>query len=1096
MKYPCRSLLAVLFVIVASSSLSDATTRKQPRHFEAALLGSPFGVTYSEDGRKLALDPFLLDIFETDGDLTDVQLHLFQDVTNQFLTVALNERFMPNYEIGIVNTTVIEQSRTVLEGTSRRRDLSKRARIVQESAYGSLETAQDVDVYYLRQRKEAVGTIGSTLKVTLDVTFDRLPSPDATQTDEAVKSIMKDLSVLQGNISSFELFPSVFMIHRRELFTLSPSGIPTATPVATPTSPILSPTLSPIASTTPYPAGTPTTAPVDKPILSPTLNKPTITTLSPVGTPTTSPVSTPTTAPDRIPTTAPAGIPTTAPVGTTTKAPVDKPILSPIFDRPTDSTLSPLGTITISPVVTSSSPTLLPFVQPTKTPVVNPTSQTMSPVGTPTLSPAGSPTIQTLSPVSSPTTSPTGNVPSLPTSSNTDSILTPGDKDSTPSNSDSKIGIISGSIVGAAVLVLLAAFFVLHNRRQDDDGDESKDIFLHVNSDVESSMPSTSSSQKEHELTVTAATTASPSPAGSNGKSAADSIFSGLSDCEMESLCSPRHRSIMSKKSLSSQTTVQASGNGPSTTPTSQVATPTSLQMVGSLFAFEEVSLEDESSSSSSPNDSKLHEGNNLIQSPAATTTATTPLSTCHRNRQSTPRTDMAIVNGQTPVTPTSPYLHPKTPVTDAAVDMSLNMMEKADNGTTGTVVRELVFERSDAIEMALLQPEPLSTTAITTTATTTTTLQEHQHDAIDAIVDLFVPMATPQGTKKQSSAVVLPSPQRQKYQALLQMTPLLGWRKRMKKLSPREENDKDDDDDNHELVVVNEGEQQDQGAFPTLSPDHGTTATTANSRRHAGYDEGTGDGAAEYQNGAMHPLDWSNKGDSSVSDSTVSSHREALKARKFMFAHQQEQGQQQQQGKVLKEPSGDFVSPTSNMSTLSGHSHGSNASSSSSQVSASRQLIQDLVWLEQKIASEKAMSSGALSADPTSRSVIEAMDSLSYVSGDQVISPSSNEGSTTNNSSSNNPTNTTILQSIVCRDCFAPPGKLQIVLRSTKDGPSVHTVKPGSSLEGHLFPGDLIIAVDNVDTRTYTADAVMKMMATKHSCERKITVLHFDETV
>jgi C-terminal processing protease CtpA/Prc len=69
----------------------------------------------------------------------------------------------------------------------------------------------------------------------------------------------------------------------------------------------------------------------------------------------------------------------------------------------------------------------------------------------------------------------------------------------------------------------------------------------------------------------------------------------------------------------------------------------------------------------------------------------------------------------------------------------------------------------------------------------------------------------------------------------------------------------------------------------------------------------------------------------------------------------------------------------------------------------------------------------------------------------------------------------------------------LNIVIHSTKDGPAVHTVKPGSSLEGHLFPGNLIIAVDNVDTRTFTAEQVMKMMAAKSGFERKITVLHFE---
>ena len=66
-------------------------------------------------------------------------------------------------------------------------------------------------------------------------------------------------------------------------------------------------------------------------------------------------------------------------------------------------------------------------------------------------------------------------------------------------------------------------------------------------------------------------------------------------------------------------------------------------------------------------------------------------------------------------------------------------------------------------------------------------------------------------------------------------------------------------------------------------------------------------------------------------------------------------------------------------------------------------------------------------------------------------------------------------------------------MIHSTKDGPAIHTVKKDSSLEGHVFPGDLIISVDNVDTRSYTAEQVMKMMTARTKYERKITVLHFD---
>jgi len=182
--------------------------------------------------------------------------------------------------------------------------------------------------------------------------------------------------------------------------------------------------------------------------------------------------------------------------------------------------------------------------------------------------------------------------------------------------------------------------------------------------------------------------------------------------------------------------------------------------------------------------------------------------------------------------------------------------------------------------------------------------------------------------------------------------------------------------------------------------------------------------------------------------------------------------------------------SGSSRMSCLSGMTTPESRESKGSEVSASRQLINDLVWLEKKIADVRSSTAGSsyTGAIPTSPSLPElhAADSLSYKSMDASVSPSSH-GDTTIGSNG-------LLQNIICRDCFAPPGKLQIIIHSTKDGPAVHTVKERSSLKGHIFPGDLIIALDNVDTRTFTAEQVMKAMAAKCGFERKITVLHYEE--
>jgi hypothetical protein len=268
-------------------------------------------------------------------------------------------------------------------------------------------------------------------------------------------------------------------------------------------------------------------------------------------------------------------------------------------------------------------------------------------------------------------------------------------------------------------------------------------------------------------------------------------------------------------------------------------------------------------------------------------------------------------------------------------------------------------------------------------------------------------------------------------------------------------------------------------GSFPASS-----------GRRHGG-DKLGGDGSAMYQTNAMHPLDWSYKSAdvNSVGDSTISENDGAAMPRQFLFTSGK------REGRALASPREE---PRTPMSEGSGRTGGTTKDTTgSSHASASRQLINDLVWLEKKIADVRHSSSYGLLQNEDQPPAIDTVDSLSYVSNDNdvFLSATSNEDS----QDDEDPTVSTgrhdsVMSSIVCRDCYAPPGKLHIVIHSTKDGPAVHTVKEGSSLEGHIFPGDLIISVDNVDTRSYTAEQVMKMMASKSDRERKITVLHFEE--
>ena len=171
-----------------------------------------------------------------------------------------------------------------------------------------------------------------------------------------------------------------------------------------------------------------------------------------------------------------------------------------------------------------------------------------------------------------------------------------------------------------------------------------------------------------------------------------------------------------------------------------------------------------------------------------------------------------------------------------------------------------------------------------------------------------------------------------------------------------------------------------------------------------------------------------------------------------------------------------DIVDDSDALTPYSSASRKSLGSSPSSKGS-SKQLINDIVWLEKKIADVRAR--------------VDRLDGdESHTTGSP---PSSPVTTGTINRSTDSPVSTgsSISANIICRDVLAPPGKLQIIIRSTKDGPAILHVKPGSVLNGQIFAGDLIVSVNDIDTRTFDAEGVMKLMAKSSSVERKITVLH-----
>jgi hypothetical protein len=78
--------------------------------------------------------------------------------------------------------------------------------------------------------------------------------------------------------------------------------------------------------------------------------------------------------------------------------------------------------------------------------------------------------------------------------------------------------------------------------------------------------------------------------------------------------------------------------------------------------------------------------------------------------------------------------------------------------------------------------------------------------------------------------------------------------------------------------------------------------------------------------------------------------------------------------------------------------------------------------------------------------------------------------------------------------DVFAPAGPIGIVVDTTKNGPAVHSLKRTSPMLGLINPGDLIVGLDDEDTRGMTAATLTRLMAKKSSQkERKITLLTLD---
>lgn len=86
-------------------------------------------------------------------------------------------------------------------------------------------------------------------------------------------------------------------------------------------------------------------------------------------------------------------------------------------------------------------------------------------------------------------------------------------------------------------------------------------------------------------------------------------------------------------------------------------------------------------------------------------------------------------------------------------------------------------------------------------------------------------------------------------------------------------------------------------------------------------------------------------------------------------------------------------------------------------------------------------------------------------------------------------------------RTVITPPGKLGLILDTTAEGPIVHELNPGSPMEGVIFPGDIIVSIDKVDTRAMSAKAMSSIMTETANQSRMFTIVtdngtgaHYDE--
>ena len=145
-------------------------------------------------------------------------------------------------------------------------------------------------------------------------------------------------------------------------------------------------------------------------------------------------------------------------------------------------------------------------------------------------------------------------------------------------------------------------------------------------------------------------------------------------------------------------------------------------------------------------------------------------------------------------------------------------------------------------------------------------------------------------------------------------------------------------------------------------------------------------------------------------------------------------------------------------------------------------------------LSPQQAIEEGvpAIETSPSSSSSPSSPQSLSRRPSQDYVAPASPSGEMEISLDPvAAPTTTKSPTNRVQREVWAPCGKLGIMVANTAGyGPAIHTIRPGSPLEGLAFVSDIIIAVNDVDTKEYTAEQITKIMKETRKEPRKITVL------